>query len=98
MLADQWFEAFNRATDAKKLRASTSLIFLIEKFQQYPESMDLQHLQDIESEERRLAQAIIKEQLLTNPDTVAAIVQECGFTLSPATVAGTSQHECRKTG
>jgi len=83
-LADQWHQAFTRATDAKRLRAATSLIFLIEKFQQNPESMNLKHLDDLEAEQQRLARLIIAEQLQVNPQGVAELAREHGFVLTPA--------------
>lgn len=84
-LADQWYQAFTRATDAKRLRAATSLIFLIKEFQECPEALDYQRLDNLEQEQERLARLIVAEQLLTNPGTVAAIASELGYRLSPAT-------------
>lgn len=92
-LADQWYQAFTRATDAKRLRAATSLIFLIKQFQECPESMDLQRLNNLEQEQERLARLIIREQLLANPDTVATIADEMGYVLSPARDQATTSIE-----
>jgi len=88
-LASAWFSAFERASSVRQLRACESLCFLIERFAANPEVMDLRRLDDLEAEQQRLAKQIIREQFLTNPQDVAEIARQHGFTLTPARAQAT---------
>lgn len=98
MFANAWFEAFTQATAVKKLRAAESLVFLLERFATNPDSFDYRKLENLEAEKLKLTQTIIAEELVRDPESVAMIASRHGYKLSPATVAGTTQHECRKSG
>lgn len=92
-LASAWFSAFERASSVRQLRACESMIFLIERFASNPECLNVQRIDDLEAEQARLARLIIKEQLLANPDSVAAIAKQHGYTLTPARDQATTSIE-----
>jgi len=83
-LADAWYRCFEEATQTRQLRCAEGMIFLLQKFQECPEALDVQRMEDLDAEQARLARLIIAEQLQVNPQGVAAIAEQHGYTLLPA--------------
>jgi len=81
-LAEKWVQAFNRASPTRQIRCCESMCWLLEKFQQHPESMDLRRIDDLETEERRVEIQIVEETFITQPSLIAALAAKHGFTLN----------------
>lgn len=57
---------------------------MLQKFQECPESMDLQRLDDLEAEERRIAGIIFAETIANRFTDAQEIATRLGFVLTPA--------------
>ena len=89
-LAVAWHEAYHSATAVRRLRAVESLVFMRERFEKnlpaLKEASDVQLQQAIRNEQLRA----VAEMILTEPDTVAAIASQAGYTLTPVGCHGVS--------